>query len=129
MTKEDFGKQWDRLVANLDHGKLTAQQIRSRHDESWRAFSHHSLERFTEAVTTCIKDPEQQWFPTVGAIQRCLNDTAPAPSTMDPNAPQYSPAELAALQEENARWWREEILPMVNSRFVSPGKKARDGEE
>lgn len=124
MTKEEFLQQWDRLLNNLETGGwIDERHIKGRCIEAWQAFKQHTLDRFREIVSVCIQTPGRRFFPTVGELRECEDDSEQPRDTMDPATAKIlaDPEQTARLEQETQDWFRNEILPMCEDKTVMLG--------
>ncbi|KKK93699.1 hypothetical protein LCGC14_2690250, partial [marine sediment metagenome] len=83
MNKQEFTKDWQRLTDGLGTTSLSSEKLQARSNEAFKFFQDYPLGRWEATVTACLRTPGRRWFPTLGELCECFDNTEPAPDTMD----------------------------------------------
>ena len=130
MSKEEFREEWDRLVDSLGH-RLSLKQITAMSKEAFHCFSRHPADHWKATVTACLRTPGRRWFPTLGELLECFDNTEPAADTMDEETRRIlnDPELGERLQEDTQEWFEKEVIPNLEDTPMRKDMKGKADDE
>lgn len=119
VTLEEFEANWQRLEDCLSTVKLTPENLKGRHDETWRQFRVIAAGGFEAAVTYYLENSgDDPFFPTPGQLVVAKERSDWSPRRRE-TEPELTAEEKARLRKETAEWAATVRLDELGQKIIS----------